>query len=134
MAPTLPRIDKINAAHYHCFETSVIDNTLITVTGSSSGQSGYEQNLGLSSQPLFVIERYLPDGRIVLETIGTEFLDNYEIQNPYVRAKGLDNFIQECMTEKATVFAKEQPKQLQKLYQRQLVASAPNKIIGQEVE
>ena len=134
MAPNLPRIDIINAAHFHCFETSVIDNTLITVTGSSSGQSGYEQNYGLSSQPLFVIERYLPDGRIAIETVGTEFLDNYEIKNPEIRAKGLDNFIQECMTEKASVFAKDKPKQLQKIYHRELVASDANKIIGPDID
>ena len=134
MAPHLPRIDIINGAHFHCFETSVIDNTLITVTGSSSGQSGFEQNLGLSSQPLFVIERYLPDGRICLETIGTDFLDHYQIQNPYIRAKGLDNFILECMTEEATVFDKEKPKQIQKLYQRKLQVKAPNKVIGPDID
>ena len=134
MAPNLPRIDIINAAHYHMFETSVIDNTLINITGSSSGQSGYEQNLGYSSQPLFVIERFLPDGRISMETIGTEFLDQYQIQNPEIKAKGLDNFIQECMTEKATIFDKEQPKQVQKIYQRKLVPKAPNKIIGPDID
>ncbi len=134
MSPSLPRIDVINAAHYHCFESSVIDNTLINVTGSSSGQSGFEQNLGLSSQPLFVIERYLPDGRITLETIGTEFLDQYEIKNPYIRSIGLDNFIQECYTERATVFDKENPKQLQKIYHRELVADKPNKIIGPDID
>lgn len=134
MAKSLPRIDQIFGAHYHCFETAVVDNTLITITGSSSGQSGFEQNLGLSSQPLFVIERYLPDGRIVLETVGTDFLDKYQIQNPYISEKGLDKFIQECMTEEATIFDKEKPRQLQKIYQRHLVAKKPNKIIGPIVD
>lgn len=134
MAPYLPRVDIINAAHHHCFATAVMNHTLINITGSSSGQSGFEQNIGLSSQPLFVIERYLPDGRIMLETVGVDFLDKYEIQNPEIRAKGLDNFIKECMTEEAPIFAKEKPKQLQKIYQRQLVAKEPNKVIGPDIE
>ena len=134
MAPNLPRIDKINSAHYHLFETSVIDNTLITITGSSAGQSGFEQNLGYSSQPLFVVERYLPDGRIVMETIGTKFLDKYQIKNPYIREMGLENFIQKCMTEEATIFDRDKPKQVQKIYQRQLQAKDPNKIIGPKID
>ena len=134
MAPNLPRIDKINSAHYHLFETSVIDNTLITITGSSAGQSGFEQNLGYSSQPLFVVERYLPDGRITLETIGTEFLEQYKIKNPYIKEMGLENFIQSCMTEEATIFDREKPKQIQKIYQRKLHAKDPNKIIGPVID
>ena len=134
MAPDLPRINIINSAHFHCFETSVFDNTLIAVTGSSSGQSGYEQNYGLSSQPRFVIERYLPDGRFTMETVGTDFLDNYQIQDPYIREIGLDSFIQECMTEKTNIFAKDKPKQLQKIYHRELVANEPNKIIGPDID
>ena len=134
MAPNLPRIDKINSAHYHLFETSVIDNTLITITGSSAGQSGFEQNLGYSSQPLFVVERYLPDGRIVMETIGTKFLDKYQIKNPYIKEIGLENFIQKCMTEEATIFDRDKPKQIQKIYQRQLQAKDPNKIIGPKID
>ena len=134
MAPNLPRIDKINAAHYHLFQTSVIDNTLISITGSGVGASGYEHNLGYGREPLFVIERYLPDGRISLETIGIDFLENYQIKNPYIRKIGLDKFIQECMTEEAPVFAKEEPKQVQKIYQRKLIAKEPNKIIGPKID
>ena len=130
MASNLPRVDKVIAAHYHLFETSVIDNTLITITGSGSGQSGFEQNLGYSSQPLFVVEKYLEDGRIVLETIGSEFLDQYQIQNPYIKKMGLENFIQSCMTEEATIFGEGTPNQAQPIYQRKLVPKLPNKIIG----
>ena len=131
MSPNLPRIDKVIAAHYHLFETSVIDNTLITITGSGSGQSGFEQNLGLSSQPLFVLEKYLEDGRIVIETIGSEFLEQYKIQNPYVKEMGLENFIQSCITEEATIFGSETPNKVQPVYQRKLVPKKPNKIIGE---
>ena len=134
MAPNLPRVDKVIAAHYHVFETSVIDNTLITVTGSGCGQSGFEQNLGYSSQPLFVIERYLEDGRVVLETIGQEFLDQYKIQNPYIREMGLENFIQSCMTEEATIFGDSAPTRIQPVYQRKLVAKNPNKVIGPKID
>lgn len=134
MAGSSTRIDKVNSAHYHIFESSVIDNVLITITGGGAGQSGYEQNLGYCSQPLFVIERYMPDGRIYFETIGTKFLDDYEIKNPYIREKGIDNFIQECMTEEATIFDREEPKQVQKLYQRKLVAKKPNKVIGRKID
>ena len=133
MSPNLPRVDKVIAAHYHVFETSVIDNTLITITGAGCGQSGFEQERGYSSQPLFVVERYLEDGRVVVETIGPEFLDQYRIQNPYIREVGLENFIQSCMTEEATVFSNSDPSRVQPVYQRKLVAKKPNKVIGRPV-
>ncbi len=134
MGGNLPRIDLVNSAHYHIFESSVIDATLINITGGGAGQSGYEQNLGYSSQPLYVIEIFLPDGRILIETIGTKFLDDYKIQDSYVKEKGIDTFIQECMTEEAVVFDRDEPKQLQRLYQRKLVSRGPNKIIGPKID
>lgn len=134
MAGNTSRVDVVNAAHYHIFESSVIDNTLINITGSGAGQSGYEQNLGYSSSPLYVIERFMEDGSISIETVGTKFLDEYRIQNPYVKEKGIDRFIQECMTEEATVFDRDKPKQLQKLYQRKLISKEPNKIIGPKID
>ena len=130
MAPNLPRVDQVNSAHFHMFESKVVDNTLVTTTGSGSGQSGFEQEQGLSSQPLYVIQRYLEDGRVVTETVGPKFLDQYQIQNPYVKARGLDNFIQDCMTEEATIFARKTPEQIHKIYQRKLVPRKPNKEIG----
>ena len=96
--------------HLHIFETSVIDNKLLSITGSGAGQSGFEQGLGLASRPLFVIDRYLPDGRVAIDTIGTEFLKNYKIQNPYVKAIGLENFIDMCLTEEAAIYGLENQK------------------------
>ena len=54
----------------HVFETSVMNNILLSITGLAAGQSGYEQAYGYQSRPLFVIHRFLPDGRIVIDTIG----------------------------------------------------------------
>ena len=134
MSPNLPRIDKVNSAHYHLFETSVINNTLISITGAGVGQSGYEQNLGYGKQPLYVIERYLPDGRISIETIGAEFLEKYQIQNPEIKEIGLDAFIQKCFTEEAPIFGKEEPKKVQRVYQRSLVPKKVNRIIGPNID
>ena len=121
--------------HLHIFETSVIDNKLYSITGSGAGQSGFEQNLGLASRPLFVIDRYLPDGRVAVDTIGTEFLKNYQIQNPLVKAIGLDNFINACLTEEASIYGFDgTPKDIQPIHQRKLVIAEPNKIIGPKID
>ena len=121
--------------HLHIFETSVIDNKLLSITGSGAGQSGFEQGLGLASRPLFVIDRYLPDGRVAIDTIGTEFLKNYKIQNPYVKAIGLDNFIDMCLTEEAAIYGFEgTPKDIQPVHQRKLVVADPYKIEGPKID
>ncbi|MBQ3306727.1 MAG: hypothetical protein IJG68_00880 [Bacilli bacterium] len=121
--------------HLHVFETSVIDNKLFSITGSGAGQSGFEQNLGLASRPLFVIDRYLPDGRVAVDTIGTEFLKNYKIQNPVVKAMGLENFIDACLTEEVGVYGfNGTPKDIQPVHQRKLVIAEPNKIVGPKID
>lgn len=121
--------------HLHVFETSVIDNKLLSITGSGAGQSGYEQSLGLASRPLFVIDRYLPDGRVAVDTIGTEFLKDYKIQNPVVKEIGLENFIDMCLTEEAAIYGFDGiPKEVQPVHQRRLVVAEPNKIIGPKID
>ena len=129
MAPNLPRIDIVNSAHFHRFEASVNNDTLIIVDGSGAGQSGYEQNLGLSSQVLFVIQIFLEDGRVMIETVGPEFLKQWQIKNPYINSMGLENFIYSCMTEEATIFGEEMPPKVQKVYTRKIAARTPNKEI-----
>ncbi|MGE5455737.1 MAG: hypothetical protein ACM3O4_01340 [Ignavibacteriales bacterium] len=119
--------------HYHTFETAVINNMMLSITGGSAGQSGYEQNLGYHSRPLYVVDRYLADGRIVTDTIGTEFLKSWKIKNPYIAEKGLENFIQECLTEKASIYGPDEPKDIQKIYTRKLVPSKPNNRIGPKI-
>lgn len=121
--------------HLHVFETSVIDNKLYSITGSGAGQSGFEQNLGLASRPLFVIDRYLPDGRIAVDTIGTEFLKDYQIQNPLVKEIGLDNFINNCLIEEASIYGFDgTPENIQPIHQRKLIIAKPNKIIGPKID
>ena len=121
--------------HLHVFETSVIDNKLLSITGSGAGQSGFEQSLGLSSRPLFVIDRYLPDGRIAVDTIGTEFLRNYQIQNPLIREIGLENFINACLTEEASLYTfGDREVDVQPVHPRKLVLAQPNKIVGPKID
>ncbi len=121
--------------HLHIFETSVMDNKLYSITGCAAGQSGYEQQLGYSSHPLFVVDRYLPDGRIAIDTIGTELLREYKIQNPVIKEIGLENFIYSCLTEEAGIYAFDgMPEHVQEVYQRKLVPASPNKIIGPHIK
>ena len=121
--------------HLHIFETSVIDNKLFSITGSGAGQSGFEQNLGLSSKPLFVIDRYLPDGRIAVDTVGTEFLKDYKIQNPFVKQIGLENFIDACLTEEATIYGFDgTPEDIQPVHQRKLIVAEPNRRVGPKID
>ena len=121
--------------HLHIFETSVIDNKLLSITGCGAGQSGYEQELGYSSRPLFVIDRYLPDGRIAIDTIGTEFLKDYEIQNPLIKEIGLENFINACLTEEVGVYSfNGVPEEVQPVHQRKLVLAEPAKRVGPKID
>ena len=129
------KIHIANMAHLHIFGVSVIDNKLYNITGSGAGQCVFDQNYGLASKPLFEIHRFMPDGRFVINTIGTEFLKDYKIQNPEVKAIGLDNFIRKCLEEEAGIYAfGDEPKDIQKVYQRQLVIGKPPRVIGTKVD
>ena len=128
-------IHRVLMGHLHIFETRVEDNKVYSITGCGAGQSGYEQNLGLSSKPLFVIDRYLPDGRFAVDTIGTDFLKEYKIQNPLVKEIGLENFINSCLTEEAGIFGfGDNPIDVQPVHQRKLTIAKPNKQIGPTIE
>ncbi len=128
------QVDRAIMGHLHVFETSVIDNKCLSLTGSSAGQSGFEQTFGLASKPLFVIDRYLPDGRLAIDTIGTEFLDDYKIQNPLIKELGLDNFIASCLSEEIGYYGfGDTPEKVQPVHPRQLVLGDPNKPIGPRI-
>jgi hypothetical protein len=120
--------------HLHIYSTAVINNMMLSVTGSSAGQSGYEQSLGYHSQPMYVIDRYMADGRIVVDTFGPKFLDSWEIKNPYVAAMGLDNFIDKCLTQEAPTFGPEEPEKVQEMHVRKLVPSGVNRVIGPKID
>ncbi len=128
-------IHRAHMGHLHIFEASVINNKLFTITGSGAGQSSFEQSLGYASKPLFVVDRYFPDGRIAIDIIGTEFLKNYKIQNPVVKEMGLENFIESCLQEEAAVYGfNGTPKEVQPVHQRKLVIAKPNTIIGPKID
>ena len=127
-------LHRVTGAHLHIFESSVIDNVYYTITGCGAGQSGFEQNLGLSSKPLFVVDRYLPDGRIATDIIGTEFLKEYKIQNPVIKQIGLDNFINACLTEEAGIISFDGvPEDVQPVHQRILKIRDANKVVGPNI-
>lgn len=128
------KFDRAFMGHLHIYSLSMINNMLLSVTGSSAGQSGYEQALGYHSQPMYVIDRYMSDGRIVIDTFGPKFLDSWEIKNPTVAAIGLDNFIDQCLTQEAPTFGPEEPKQVQEQHVRKLVPSGVNKVIGPNIK
>lgn len=120
--------------HLHVFENSVIDNKLYTITGCAAGQSGFEQEYGLAASPVIVIDRYMPDGRLAEDIIGPEFIKSYKIQNPEIKAIGLENFINMCLQETATIYGfNGTPKEIQPVHQRKLVIASPNKIIGPKI-
>ena len=122
-------------SHLHFLQSSVIDGKFYIVTGGGAGQSGFEQGLGLSSKPLFVIQRFFPDGRFAYDTLGVEFLKKYEIQNPIVRKMGLENFIKACLTEEVSINTFDgTPEYVQPVHQRQLVLGKPNKRIGPKID
>ncbi|MDD2469457.1 MAG: hypothetical protein PHI22_00810 [Bacilli bacterium] len=128
------KFDRAFMGHLHVYSTAVINNMMLSITGCSAGQSGYEQELGYKSQPMYVIDRYMPDGRIVVDTVGTKFLDTWEIQNPEVAAIGLDNFVEQCLTQEAPTFGPDEPEKVQELHVRKLVPSGVNKVIGPKIK
>ncbi len=120
-------------AHLHHYETAVINNMTLSVTGGAAGQSGFEQNLGYKSKPIFVIDTYLPDGRIQIDTLGIEFLKNWKIKNPYVASIGLNNFINKCLTQEVPVLGPDEPEDMQEIYTRKLKPLKPNQVIGPNI-
>ena len=63
-----------------------------------------------------------------------KFLKDYKIQNPLVREIGLDNFINACLTEEASIYGFDGiPEDVQQLHQRKLVLAKPNEIIGPKI-
>jgi hypothetical protein len=120
--------------HLHIYGSAVINNMMLSITGCSAGQSGFEQNLGYKSQPMYVIDSYMPDGRIVIDTYGPKFLDTWEIKNPEVAAIGLDKFIDQCLTQEVPTFGPEEPEKVQEMYVRKLVPSGVNKTIGPKID
>lgn len=120
MGGTLPRIDEIDSAHYHKFESVVMDDRLITITGSGCGQTSFEHNLGLTSKPLFVIKTHREDGSIELKTIGKEFLRQYKTKNPEVNEMGFENFMLHCVSEDVLPFT-DQKINTDPIYQRRLL-------------
>lgn len=122
-------------AHYHIIESGVINNKLFNTTGGFAGQSGYEHRLGYNSSPASQIDVYLPDGRIEMNIIGKEFIDNWKIKNPYVAKIGLENFINECFTEYAYIYGDTMPNEFPNMYPRQLEpAKKLNKTIGPKIK
>ena len=129
------RVHRAVMGHLHVYETSVIDNKLFTITGCAAGQSGFEQEYGLAANPVIVIDRYLPDGRLVQDSIGPEFIKQYKIQNPKIREMGLDKFINECIKETASIYGFDgKPNDIQQVHQRQLVIGEPNRVIGPKID
>jgi hypothetical protein len=83
---------------------------------------------------MYVIDTYMPDGRIVVDTYGPEFLDSWEIKNPYVASVGLDNFIDQCLTQEVPTFGPEEPKKVQEMRVRKLKPTGVNKAIGPKID
>ena len=128
------QIHCVYQGHLHIYQAGVINNRFLSITGSGAGESGYEHNLGFSSRPLYVISRFLPDGRIAQETITPRFLKDYQIQNPYVRSIGLDKHIESCLTEDATYYGfNDEPGDVQPMHQRQL-KRVQNRRLGPKVD
>ena len=122
-------------SHLHVIKSQIIDDVLYSITGSGAGQSGFEQQYGYSSQPYYVVDRFLPDGRFAFDIIGIELLKDYKIQNPYVNKIGVDKFIDMCISEEARIYGFDGvPKEIQEVRQRKLVLAKPNEVIGPKID
>lgn len=126
---SLPKIDILDFGHYHLFEMAVVRGTLVHCTGHGAGTSGYEYRLGYPpKKPIYAYKMFMPDGSVRLVTIGANFLENYQIKNPYIKGRGLDNFISDCMVEPVDMLAEISSGQIQKMYSRRLKPRAPQSI------
>lgn len=119
--------------HLHIFQSGVYNNKYLSIVGGSAGQSGYEQRLGYKSQPTYVIDCYLEDGRIMTVSIGEEFLKNYQIQNPHVKEVGLDNYIEECLKQDVHIYGAGEPTDIHMPLTRKLRVAKPHQIIGPNI-
>ncbi len=126
-------IDIIEQGHLHNFEAAVLNEKLYIVIPGMAGQSGFEQNLGYCSHPRGLIKIYWPDGRISLDLISSNALDNWEIINPEIRKIGLDNHIKNCLRQEAVIISSDQPNEYHQPVQREIIPATLTKKIGPSV-
>lgn len=123
-------IDIIEQGHLHNFEAAVLNDKLYVVIPGMAGQSGFEQRLGYCSHPRGLFKIYWPNGRISLDLISSNFIDNWKIQNPEIIKIGLEQHIKNCERQEAVIIASEEPQQYHAPDQRIIVPAALTKKIG----
>jgi hypothetical protein len=93
--------------HYHGLEAHVMDDKIGIIAPSFAGESGYEFARQFSgNRPMGLIGEIAADGSIGFELITDKFLDAYNVQNPFVKEKGLDRFLQECVNVEVQIVGK----------------------------
>lgn len=115
---SLPQADVVEIGHYHTFESSVYGDTLYNCNGCMAGTTDFDNKFGYSTEPLGVLNIYLPDGRIMIETVGKDFLNSYQVKDKNIKEKGLDKFIEEAVTQEIGVLGNTD--NVQKVYQRKM--------------
>ena len=124
--------------------------TLILVNNENDTSQTISQNDILLNQKLVSSYSRIVKSRLVLEQVIDNLNLEYDFEDLYdeveVASVNDTEIFEIKVTDKdadvayniaseiTTVFDKESPKQLQKIYQRQLVASGPNKIIGPDID
>ena len=114
--------DILIGGHYHFWQMNVVDNKLNVICPSFAGISGYELERQYGgSQPMGAIIHFKADGRIGVESVSKEYLENYKVQNPTVKARGVDNYIQDSVNIEASVLGRRAPSKMKKMYRREVV-------------
>jgi hypothetical protein len=114
----------IIGGHYHNLQVSVIDNTIVMLAPSPVGESGFEFTRQFGGNlPLSIVIDYKADGKLGFHVMSNKYLESEPIQNPFVKAKGIENFVHESFTQKAYQLGIEEQKPKQMVRRRLIYES-----------
>lgn len=118
-------VDLVYMGHFHGFEVVQEGNVLCAMLGCQAGETSFELDRGLTSEPRVAYVTIEANGIVNIETLSEEELGRHEIQNPYVLAQGgIENFIQNAIDiEVHRTHELEEPERVQSkpIYQRKLI-------------
>lgn len=113
--------------HLHQMEVAVHDNRLNCVLGAYAGESGFEYSRAYASYPMTAILHFRDDGGMHVEILSENYLKDYQIQNPGIRAladdpqEAVDKFIVNASTEPIYKLGSNvQERDIQKMHRREM--------------
>ena len=104
--------------HYHHFNVLQLHNCIHCMLGGQAGASGYEIERQCQAEPSLCIVTIEKSGMVRFEFITDAAMRGYDVQNPTVKEKGLDTFIDESISLDVYPFHEGDGKPMQEFFVR----------------